>query len=548
MQSIESDVLIVGAGPVGLTLAIDLAQRGVRVTIAELRRAGEPPSPKCNHVAARTMEIFRRLGIVDRVRNAGLPADYPNDISYRTTFTGLELTRIRIPCRRDRYADHSGPDGNWPTPEPPHRINQTFLEPILFDAAASTNGITILDRTRIDGVSQSAAMVLAQGWALDSDTAIEIRARFMVGCDGGSSNVRRWIGAKLEGDAVLQRVQSTYIEAPDLIHRQQSERAWATFSLNPRRSGNVYAIDGRSRWLVHHYLKPTDGDFDEVDRDGAIRQILGVGPEFRYDVISKEDWFGRRLIADRFRDRRIFICGDAAHIWVPYAGFGMNAGIADATNLAWMLAAHIGGWAPYQILDAHEAERWPITDQVSRFAMNHAHAMARQRGGVPPEIEDDTPAGAAARTALGKQAYDLNVQQYCAAGLNFGYYYDRSPIIAYDGEEAPSYTMSTFTASTVPGCRAPHVWLADGTSLYDRCGSGFAVVRQDRAATVDPLLTAAARRGVSVSLIDVDRAELQPAYRHALVVIRPDQHVAWRGDALPPDPVDLIDKLTGRTR
>jgi 2-polyprenyl-6-methoxyphenol hydroxylase-like FAD-dependent oxidoreductase len=122
----EPAVLVVGAGPVGLTLAIDLAWRGIDATVVETRARAAPPEPKCNHVAARTMEIFRRLGLAGKVRNAGLPADHPHDISYRTTFTGQELARIRIPCRRDRFTDTSGPDGNWPTPEPPHRINQIF--------------------------------------------------------------------------------------------------------------------------------------------------------------------------------------------------------------------------------------------------------------------------------------------------------------------------------------------------------------------------------------------------------------------------------------
>ena len=205
------------------------------------------------------------------------------------------------------------------------------------------------------------------------------------------------------------------------------------FSLNPRRSGNVYAIDGRERWLIHNYLKDEDADFDSVDRDWAIRAILGVGPDFQYEVLSNEDWFGRRLVADKLRDRRVFICGDAAHIWVPYAGYGMNAGIADAANLAWLLAAHLRGWAPAAILDAHEAERLPITEQVSHFAMNHAIEMAKQRRGVPDDIEADTPEAAQKRAEVGQAAYDLNVQQYCCGGLNFGYYYEGSPIIAYDG-------------------------------------------------------------------------------------------------------------------
>src|SRR5262249_11469666 len=163
----------------------------------------------------------------------------------------------------------------------------------------------------------------------------------------------------------------------------------------------------------------------------AIRTLLGVVPDFRYHVISKEDWYGRRLVADKFRDRRAFIAGDAAHIWVPYAGYGMNAGIADAANLSWLLAAHLNGWAPAGLLAAYEAERLPITDQVSRFAMAHAEAEIRRRGAVPNEIEEAGPRGSRAREEVGRLAYETNVQQYACAGLNFGTYYDSSPIIAY---------------------------------------------------------------------------------------------------------------------
>ncbi len=395
------DVLIVGAGPVGLTLAIDLAWRGIAVTVVETRARAELPEPKCNHVAARTMEIFRRLGIADKVRNAGLPGDYPHDISYRTTFTGKELTRIKIPCRRDRFTDTDCADGNWPTPEPPHRINQIFLEPILFEHAASQPRITIVNRASAEDVvvhDDGADVALRD---LDSGKLSGLRCRFLIGCDGGRSIVRKAIGAEFTGDAIIQRVQSTFIRAPDLIGRQQHERAWGTGSINPRRSGMVYAIDGRERWLVHNYLRPNETDFEAVDRDGCIRTILGVDDDFKYEIISKEDWFGRRLVANKFRDRCAFIAGDAAHIWVPYAGYGMNAGIADAINLSWQLAAHLNGWAPAAILDAYEAERLPITSQVSRFAMSHAEAEIRRRGAVPAEIEDDGPRGEAARRDTG---------------------------------------------------------------------------------------------------------------------------------------------------
>ena len=276
----ETAVLVVGGGPVGLTLAMDLAWRGIPVIVAELRRRGEAPSVKCNHVSARSMEIFRRLGVAQKLRNAGLPADYPNDCSYRTTTTGIELARIPIPCRRDRYTARDGPDTWWPTPEPAHRINQIFLEPVLGEHASGMPGLQILHRTSIDDFSQGEDGVVAMARNLDTGEIARVACRYMVGCDGGRSEVRRKIGATLSGTPVVQRVQSTYIRAPGLLAMLPGKPAWVMFSLNSRRSGNVMAIDGRETWLVHNYLNDGEEGFESVDRDWAIRTILGVGADF----------------------------------------------------------------------------------------------------------------------------------------------------------------------------------------------------------------------------------------------------------------------------
>ena len=544
-EAFEAEVAIVGAGPVGLTLAIDLAQRGRSVVVLETRRRGESPNVKCNHVAARTMEQFRRLGVAAKLRSAGLPPDYPNDVVFRTSVTGVELSRIHIPARATRYSDTSGPDGWWPTPEPPHRINQIYLEPILFAHAAEMKGVTIRNRCEATRFTQDEHGVTVHVRELDGGAQMQVRARFLVGCDGGRSSVRKAIGAELSGTPVIQKVQSTYIRAPGLLGLVPGEPAWSCYASNPRRSGVCFAIDGRETWLVHNHLMAHESEFDSVDRDQALRDILGVGPEFEYEILSKEDWIGRRLVADRFRDRRAFICGDAAHLWVPYAGYGMNAGIADALNLSWHLSSYLAGWAGAGVLDAYEIERLPITDQVSRFAMDHAQQMIKARGAVPARIEEPGVEGDAIRAEAGRKAYELNVQQFCCAGLNFGYFYDRSPLIAYDDEAAPAYTMGGFTASTVPGCRAPHFRLADGRSLYDAFGSDYTLLRFDPGVDVTALASAAAARAVPLLVRDVPRAVAPAEYRHALTLCRADQHIAWRGDTVPADPHALIDRLRG---
>jgi 2-polyprenyl-6-methoxyphenol hydroxylase-like FAD-dependent oxidoreductase len=539
----DAEVFIVGGGPVGLSLAMDLAKRGIRVLLAEMRAPAEPPSARCNHVSARTMEIFRRLGLAGAVRNAGLPADYPNDVAFRITATGPELSRIPIPCRAERYTTRDGPDGWWPTPEPPHRINQIHLEPVMFAHASTTPELRILSRTEVTGFEQRDDGVLVSARNLDTDAITEIAARYLVGCDGAHSFVRRKIGVALRGDSHLVQVESSYILAPKLLGLM-AKPAWAIDCLNPRSCGLVFAIDGLERWLIHRFLRQGEMPFP-VGRERHIREMLGVGPSFEFEILGKEDWTGRRLLADRFRDGSVFLCGDAAHIWVPFGGYGMNAGIADAMNLSWMLAGVIKGWADPALLDSYEIERQPITEQVSRCAMAMSLARNSRQLAIPEAIELPGPEGDAVRARVGREAYELNVGQFCCGGLNFGYFYGDSPIIAYDGEAAPAYTMDHFSQSTVPGCRTPHLWLCDGRSLYDALGPDFTLLRFDARADVGSLVEAAKQREVPMELLDVDADDAAMLYPHKLLLSRPDQHVAWRGNRLPDDPMALIDCVRG---
>jgi 2-polyprenyl-6-methoxyphenol hydroxylase-like FAD-dependent oxidoreductase len=549
VKDTSASVVIIGAGPVGLVAAIDLAWRGIDVVVIEQRYAGEPPAVKCNHVSSRSMEIMRRLGLAATIRAAGLPHDYPNDVAFCTTVTGIEFGRIAIPSVEGRRAPPSPdfPDSDWPTPEPPHRINQLYLEPILFRHAAAQKRITILCRSLVEDIAQSDDGVTAAVRDLDSGERFVVRAGYAIGCDGARSLVRRRIGATFVGQAEISRNLSSFIRAPALLDMIKGKRkvSWMSHALNPKRAGNAIAIDGRELWLVHCRVKAQEADFGLIDRDRAIRDVLGVDDAFAYELLGKEDWVARRLVADRMRDRRIFLCGDSAHIWIPVAGYGMNCGIADAADLTWMLAAAINGWAPKSILDAFEPERHPITEQVSRFAADLGVQLVPRRLDPPRGIDQPGAAGDAVRAEFGKEMCEMNVAQYCCAGLNFGYYYDRSPLIVYDGGQHPPYTMGRFTPSTVPGCRLPHAWLTDGRSLYDALGPDYTLLRTDPSVDVAPLERAAKAKGFPLAVVDVTAVEGAEVSACPLLIVRPDQHIAWRGDAAPLDCADIIARLRG---
>ena len=313
--------------------------------------------------------------------------------------------------------------------------------------------------------------------------------------------------------------------------------------INSNGRGTVIAIDGDEQWLLHRSVPGTD--FDEVDLDGSIQSLLGADHHVDYEVLHHEDWIGRRLVAERFRDANVFLAGDAAHMWVPFAGYGMNAGIADGVALAWLLSSVLNGWAPESILDAYEAERLPITEQVSRLAMEKVLEDAAALGGSapPPELSDPGAAGQGIRDLIAPILREINLPQFSPEGLNFGYFYDASPIIVHDGA-APAYTMGDATPSTVPGCRMPHFDI-DGTPVLDLLGPDYTLLRFEPNIDLAGLLSAAEVAGLPITVVDAPRPTRPDVFTASLLIVRCDQHIAWRGDEPPPDPHELIERLRG---
>ncbi|SEQ93191.1 FAD-dependent monooxygenase [Lentzea albida] len=529
------DVLVVGAGPTGLTLAIDLAQRGVRCHVVEASEE-RAENPRCNTTSARSMEIFRRLGIADDIRRAGLPSYYPTSIQYRTTLVGEEIYRIDLPSAREVLSGTGMMD--WPTPEPQHRISQLYLEPLLERHANGLPAVSIERGTRLVELRQHDDHVEA---VVETEGAQRVlRAAYVVGCDGAHSAVRRQLGIRYEGVEAIQKFVSTFVRSPELGEIAARDRAW-TYWTHGRKQASIIAIDGDALWLNHVAFAP-DHDTDAEDPEQLLREAVGADVE--HEVLGVVRWTGRQLVAQRYQDGRVFLAGDAAHIWIPVGGFGMNAGIQDAAALGWMLAAVRQGWAPPELLRAYELERRPVGEQ---FAAAVGAKARKSLAGFSPDIHLPGDEGAQARAEFAERLAITEPSRYSPDGFSFGYHYAGSPLVI-GGEEQDAISMGGYQDRAQPGFRLPHSWLDDGRSVLDLLGPGFTLLRTDNSADTAPWVWAAGETGVPLAVVDLpddvlaDHADRYPA---ALLLVRPDQHVAWMGGA-DGFPDELLHTATGR--
>ncbi|MDQ0382588.1 FAD-dependent monooxygenase [Amycolatopsis thermophila] len=523
----RTGVLVVGAGPAGLTLAIDLARRGVACHVVEATEE-RGVNPRCNTTSARSMEIFRRLGLADEIRRAGLPEDYPTSIHYRTTLTGEEIFRIDLPSAGDVLAG-AGKE-TWPTPEPQHRISQLYLEPVLERHASRLPGLTLERGTRLVELRQHDDHVEAV--VETAGVRRTVHCAYVVGCDGAHSTVRRQLGIRYEGVDAIQRFVSTFVRSPELGRLTAGDRAW-TYWTYGRRIASLIAIDGESLWLNHVAFAP-DHDTEGEDPEQLLRE--SVGQPVEHEVLGVVRWTGRRLVAQRYRAGRVFLAGDAAHIWIPVGGFGMNAGIQDAATLSWMLAAVHHGWAPPELLDAYELERKPVGEQFAAAVGSQARTAFAD---VSPDIHLPGPDGERARAEFAGRLAETEPRRYSPDGFSFGYHYARSPLVV-GGEDHAEITMGDYQDRARPGFRLPHVWLDDGRPVLDVLGPGFTLLRTDPGVAVTPWTLAARELGIPLTVVD-----LPGGYPAELLLVRPDQHVAWMGGA-DARPEELLHTATGR--
>lgn len=541
-------VVIIGGGPAGLVLAIELGRRGVPCVVLE-EDAGPPDFPKANATTSRTMEHYRRLGFAAEIRALGLPEDYPQDITYFTRYTRHELARLKGRSRREAVEARESADSRWPTPEPLHRAQQMYIEVVLRTHAQQWPAVDLRlgwrgerVETRGDGVSVEARQ-LATG-------AIErIEADYAVGCDGARSVVRDALGIRFEGLAGEERpwmggrMLATYFRAPAFYSIVRAERSWQYWAINLERRAAACAIDGHGLFVLHVQLPRGEKGSLAYARESLA---LTAGVEFPHEILGIEEWMaGYTLVAERFGDDRVFLAGDAAHLFTPTAGQGYNTSVDDASNLGWKLAAVCQGWGGPRLLASYERERRPIAQRNTRFAREMADSIGRMP--LPETLEDENPVGDTARAELGERLYRHAAAEFDVPGIHFGMWYGISPIVAEADSEPPVDDPYRYVPSACPGARAPHVWLADGASIFDRFGRDFTLLRLGRGRTPDTgrLEAAASERGVPLRVLDVESDEARDVYARDLVLVRPDQHIAWRGNAPPADAGALWARVTG---
>ena len=529
----DTDVLIVGAGPVGLTLAIDLAGRGVRCTLIEQKSAPHmwPKMERCN---ARSMEIYRRLGLAERIRAAGLPADIPMDVFIVTSLVDPPLLHLPYPSvnqAKQDIATHN--DGTRPL-EPYQLISQYTLEPLLKSVAETLPNITVRYGCEFLSFAQDERSVTAT--ISEGGKTSTVTAQYLAGCDGGASSVRKQLGIKLTGEGNILQLRQALYRCDDLFERIAIGKG-RHYHVADAQSTQLIVQDDTRHFTIHSV----------VDSDEGMATMFEsvVAMPVRYEMLYVGEWRQNLLLADRYADGRVYLAGDAAHLVIPTGGLGMNTGVGDAIDLSWKLAATLQGWGGPGLLASYEAERRPVGRNnigASRYA---SLGRRKWRAQWKPNIRDNTPEGAATRAHLAAVADIEQRKTNEMIGAELGYHYFGSPVVAAESDPPP-YDFIDYTPSTVPGVRLPHVWLDDGRAVQDCLGNGYTLLRLGNAnASTAALAAAFGAIGAPFATVDLPDRAARDIYGHDLVLVRPDLHVVWRGNRLPDDPTKLATLVTG---
>ena len=548
MKQTQTPILIVGGGPVGISLAMELGWRDVPFILVN-ERTSTSTHPKGSTINSRTMEHMRRLGIAPAIRSAGLPWDHTTDSIYVTRLAEYQIGRLNMPSTEEKIGN-PGPWGETLlTPEPIHRCNQFYFEAIMREHAESFTSADFRYGWRLVSFQDTGNHVEAVVEDVETGMQEQILCDYMAGCDGGQSMVRRQLGFTYQGRSSSGdrfydgTMLSIYVRAPEIFDVIAMPIAWHYWTINPKERVDFITLDGKGDYVLLAEVEPGLG-LEDIDVEAIVRNAIGANTPF--EIISVQEWMaGLALVTDHYQRGRIFLAGDSVHLFTPSGGFGFNTGIDDVANLGWKLSAVIQRWAPDKILETYETERRPIGIRNTSASGDYANTIGSLE--FPEFIDEDSPRGAKAREELGNYLENNFKEEFASMGVVLGARYDQSPLIISDGSKPPEDTRAKYVPSACPGGRVPHYWIKDKQSLFDKFGKGFTLLRLgENSPDASHWHDTAEALGIpfeTVELNDVGAIEL---YEQPLVLVRPDQHIAWRGKD--GNPKKILRQVTGTNK
>ena len=551
-NAVETDVLIAGGGPFGLMLANELGRRDIQCLLVD-PKASTAFNPQANATQARTMEHFRRLGFAQEIRAQGLPPHHPTDITYLTRFSGIELARLRLPTAAAAPQAIKAMSGSWSAAELPHRVSQKFVEVTLRQHAEkwASNDIRYgwkLESFKDESLSSNNTGSVAASHPIQAriqqvnsaePVSLDVRAKYFIGADGARSFVRHELGIAWGGATGFKRnfmggkMLAVYLKAPHFYEQNPNDRAWMYVIVNPELRAFIMSVDGVSEFAFHVQMAD-DAATEALTAEDAKRLFaLAYGQAMDIEILSMATWLaGHALVADSFQKGRVFLGGDAVHLFTPTGGLGYNTAVEDAVNLGWKLSAVLKGQAQPTLLDSYEIERKPLAIRNTGYAKQFADSIGLFD--ADKALEDISPAGEQARSIASDYLNGHARREFNIPGVTFGGRYIHSPLIVEDGTQAPADAANTYIPSACPGGRPPHAWLPDGSSLFDHFNFEWTllVLGEDKGPLAQDALKfseAALQCHLDFKVLRFDSQELLDLYEANLVLIRPDQIVAWRG-------------------
>jgi 2-polyprenyl-6-methoxyphenol hydroxylase-like FAD-dependent oxidoreductase len=532
----RTDVVVVGAGPVGLAAAIELGQRGIHCVVVERNdRVGYSPRAKTTNV--RTREHLRRWGIADALRQASpIAPDRPSTVLFATRMNGPLIARFENALNGTRERNNLySEEAQW--------VPQYILEEVLRRCAQSLPGVTVHFETEFVSLTQASDGVTSRLRHMRTGRVMNVHSSYVIGADGARSTVRDAIGATMTGEGAFSRNFSVIFRAPDLASRNIHEPAIMYWMVNEETPSVLGPMDEAGLWFFMVTKLVDDVDLATIDAVDLIRRGTGL-VDLDIEVVGTDLWVAHRLVADKYASGRVFLAGDACHLHPPFGGFGMNMGIGDAVDLGWKMAARLTGWGGSNLLASYELERRAVHERTIAEAVHNFGLTGNQL--VRPALEEPGLIGDATRREVAEIIEATKVREFKTLGIVLGMRYENSPIIVADGSEPPPDHFMLYVPSARPGCLAPHLWLADGSSLYDHFGNGFTLLVTDGdLREANELLAVAANHNVPLKIVALSDQRLKGRYEARFALIRPDQHVGWRGNSLPADKDGLLERLTG---